>query len=274
MSRTVTKELPTLMTVSLPLPTRQTLALCALVEHTHGASNHLLGSLRSVGQLDPILVEQLSADQFVIREGNRRVAAARKLGWIEIQADVYPRMAEASWALVVAGAHNRSENPVEEARVYTQLATQLTLAGIHANTGVPVQKIRARLALMSLPADVLDAVGTKHLALGVAEAASRLKGVHLKTAITAIRAKIALDEAFTQADLKEITVARRQSFGRQLASLPTAPVTLIPEAELLALEVQALCERRGVQVQELLRELRLSTPLVTGDEVRRTPALH
>lgn len=274
MSRTVAQELPTLITVSLSLPTRRTLALSDLVEQTHGASNHVLGSLRSVGQLDPILVEQLSADQFIIRDGNRRVAAARKLGWTEVQADVYPRMAEASWALVVAGAHNRSENPVEEARVYTQLATQLTLAGIHANTGVPVQKIRARLALMSLPADVLDVVGTKHLALGVAEAASRLKGVHLKTAIAAIRAKVISDDAFTQADLKEITVARRQSFGRQLASLPTAPVTLIPEAEILALEVQALCERRGVQVQELLQELQTQLPVVNGVSVARSTLVH
>lgn len=262
------KVMPTLLTVDLPEPRRALIPLTALQENAHGASNHLLASLRSVGQLHPILVEQWAGDHLVIHAGNRRVAAARKLGWTEIQADVYCRteMTETAWALVLAGDHNRSVNPVDEARAFERLAKQLSLESLQANTGVPIQTIRARLALLSLPTDVLELIGSKALSLGVAERASRLKGVHLSTAVSVIRSKAAADESFTQLDLKAVTLARRQAFGQSLAHLQVSAPALLPEAELLALEIRELCARRHVPLSDVLVELQgqrhaVDTPL-------------
>lgn len=246
---------PPLLTVTVPVGQPETVPLAELAEDTRGASNHLLGSMRCAGQLEPIKLERLPDGSFRVRAGNRRTATARKLGWSEIRALMYEGLSEDEWALVLAGEHNRAPNPVEEARLYRRLSRTLTEAGIHANTGVPVQEIRARMVLLNLPDDVLGAVGTKGLALGVAEEAARLKGVHLDRAVRGIRAKLALDQAFTKKDLKEVTVARRQSLGGLLATLSVPAPTLIPQAEVLALEVRELCARRGVDVGDLAREL-------------------
>lgn len=245
-----------LLKVELPEGQRVTLALCDLQEQPKGASNHLLGSMRSTGQRDPILVEVSPDGGHFIRDGNRRVATARKLMWEEIEAEIFVGLNEFQWALLLAARHNRSPNPVEEARLFQVLGASLTTEGIAANTGFPVQVIRARLTLLNLPDDVLAMIGSKTLSLSVAERAARLQGLHLDKAVTAMRQAAANEQPFTATKLKEITVARANQLGKALlAAAPPVP-TLIPPAEVLALEVRDLAARRGVNLADLIQELR------------------
>ncbi|PIG98316.1 ParB/RepB/Spo0J family partition protein [Deinococcus sp. UR1] len=254
---------PPLLNVTVPTPFSTAVPLDDLTEDTHGASNHLKGALRCTGQLQPIVLESLPSGEYRIRDGNRRVAAARSLGWTHVQADVYTGLIEAQWALVVAGVHNRSANPVEEARLYGTLTQTLTEAGIAANTGVPVQVIRARLSLLNLPGDVLDLIGTRTLSLSVAERTAKLRGVHAERAVHEIRAAAQDGKAFTATHLKAVTVARANALGSRLMAAAPPPPTLLPPETILAEEVRALCERRGVSVQALTQALTGSVPPVT-----------
>ena len=244
-----------LLSFTVPAGQGRMIALTDLTENTHGATNYLKNTLRSTGQLDAILVEELPHGEYRIREGNRRVAAARSLNWTEIRAEVYQDLTEVQWALLVTGTHNRSENPVEEARQYRVLSRTLTPEGVAANTGHPLSRIRARLALFNLPDDVLEMIGTKTLSLGVAERASKLRGVFLDRAVQGIRVAAAKDGRYGSQELKEVTVARTGLLGSLLMAAAPPPMTLIPASEVLALEVRELCSRRGVDLETLLEEL-------------------
>lgn len=249
------KTTPPLLSITVPEGTEAFLSLDDLQENAHGASNHLKATLRATGQRDPILVQRCPDGTYRIRDGNRRVAAARSLLWTDIRALIYDDLGEDAWALIVAGVHNRSENPVEEARLYQRLLQTLTIEGIAANTGVLIQVIRARLSLLDLPDDILDLVGTRVLALSIAERAAKLKGPYLLEAIRQIRVQAQGDQAFTAKHLKDITVVRSTALGaRLLAAAPPLP-TLIPPADVLAMEVKELCERRKIPVADLLQVL-------------------
>lgn len=244
-----------LLTVSVPDAEEAFIPLEDLQENAQGASNKLQATMRAVGQRQPVVLEALPNGKYRVRDGNRRIAAARKLGWKDIHALVYPMMTDSQWALVIAGLHNRASNPVEEARLFRELKKTLTEEGISANTGHPVQVIRARLSLLSLPDDVLECVGSKTLALSIAERAAKLQGTFLTRAVAEIRKKAQVQEPFTASDLKEITVVRQGLLASKLMSAAPPAPALIPPAEVLAAEVRDLCERRGVDLQALLREL-------------------
>lgn len=237
-----------------PVPRREFIELNFLNEDSKGATNDLLESMRSVGQLHPVLLEQVGSE-YRVRAGNRRIETARKLGWEDIDAEIYQGLTETQWALILAGDHNRKRNPVDEARQFSLLATTMTIDEIHANTGVPVQTIRAALTLNNLPHDVLALIGSKHLALGVAEAAAKLKSTHFDAAVQAIREAAHRDRAFTAKHLKEITVARVSALGKSLRVPQAVQAPIFPPRTLLAAEVRELCQRRGVPLQELLTDL-------------------
>ena len=249
------KTTPPLLSIMVPEGTEAFLPLDELQENAHGASNHLKATLRATGQRDPILVQRLPDGTYRIRDGNRRVAAARSLLWTDIRALIYDDLGEDAWALIIAGVHNRSENPVEEARLYQRLLQTLTIEGIAANTGVLLQVIRARLSLLDLPDDILDLVGTRVLALSIAERAAKLKGPYLLEAIRQIRVQAQGDQAFTAKHLKDITVVRSTALGARLLAAAPPPPTLIPPADVLAMEVKELCERRKIPVADLLQVL-------------------
>lgn len=249
------KTTPPLLSITVPEGTEAFLSLDDLQENAHGASNHLKATLRATGQRDPILVQRCPDGTYRIRDGNRRVAAARSLLWTDIRALIYDDLGEDAWALIVAGVHNRSENPVEEARLYQRLLQTLTIEGIAANTGVLIQVIRARLSLLDLPDDILDLVGTRVLALSIAERAAKLKGPYLLEAIRQIRVQAQGDQAFTAKHLKDITVVRSTALGARLLAAAPPPPTLIPPADVLAMEVKELCERRNIPVADLLQVL-------------------
>ncbi|GGR13172.1 ParB/RepB/Spo0J family partition protein [Deinococcus ruber] len=257
-----------LLTVSLPVAETQMIALSELQENTRGATNFLKHALRCSGQLDAILIEVLPSGEYVIRDGNRRVETARALGWTEIRADLYSGLSEGDWALLLSSVHNRSENPVEEARNYRVLLRSLTPEGIAANTGHPLSRIKARLELLKLPDDVLELVGSDTLALSVAERASKLKGPFLGRAVNEIRIAAGNGKRYGAKDLKEVTVARSGALGALLMAAAPPPVSLIPPAEVLALEVRELCARRNVDIAELLTELGL-TPAGAGLPARQ-----
>ncbi len=245
-----------LLQVQVPQGEWRTIPLSELHEDTHGATNRLAKTVRCVGQLMMIVVEECPDGSYVVRDGKRRVQTARAENKEAIEALVYRGLSEPEWALILAGLHNRSPNPVDEGRWFKTLRSGLSVQGIHANTGVDPATIKARLALVEhLPDDVLALIGGRTLKLGTAEQVSRLRGVFLDRAIAAIRAAAQAGTSFDGRALKHIRVARANTLGATLAAAAPPPPTLLPAEEILALEVKQLAERRGVPVTDLIAAL-------------------
>lgn len=84
----------------------------------------LVASMKARGQLCPIIVRpDGSPSEWLVTVGSRRVAAARKLGWAEIEAVVLPETSDAD-ATVVSAAENivrKGMHPVDEWKATREL---------------------------------------------------------------------------------------------------------------------------------------------------------
>jgi ParB/RepB/Spo0J family partition protein len=130
----------------------------------------LADSMGAEGQHQPIGVREPGDDGlYEIIFGHRRFLAARSLRWPTIEAKVYPR--DANVLLIRASENLQREqlNPVEEAHV-----VELYLEAGHsrAETARLCRRsttwVDQRVALLALPADLLDAIREHGLALAVA----------------------------------------------------------------------------------------------------------
>jgi ParB/RepB/Spo0J family partition protein len=121
----------------------------------------LATAFKAVGQLQPIEVEGPEADgSYILVYGTRRKAAAKLLGWTEIEATVYPVSTPAQ-RMARNGIENlkrKNLTTFEEARVFSEMRkVGLKNEEIGANFGISMQKV-SNLAnrFEKLPQPILD----------------------------------------------------------------------------------------------------------------------
>lgn len=144
--------------------------------HDPAKLEELAGSLRELGQLQPILVHP-TLDGLAIVAGHRRYLAAKLLGWESIEAKVLAKPL-GTWELhaLAENVHREDLTPVEEARVLYRLIVD---EGRDVDAvALQFKKGRAwvdgRLELSQFPADLLQAVHHKTISLAVAQELSRV----------------------------------------------------------------------------------------------------
>lgn len=93
----------------------------------------LAETMAEVGLVQPIVVEQVSDENFILVDGERRLRAARQLGWNVIEAVVRPPSnhngAERLICAVVANEQRADMNPMERARAYQGMLKDLGNVG-------------------------------------------------------------------------------------------------------------------------------------------------
>jgi ParB/RepB/Spo0J family partition protein len=138
----------------------------------------LVGSMARDGQLTPIIVEfnmVAGTPPFTVVAGRRRVAAARHLGWEEIDAIIYERGDINPAQIGLIENAMRSSNPVSELRMIHDLEREgATDQEIAARTGMNPATIKKRKQLESLDTEAVVALGEGRLAIGVAEEMAKL----------------------------------------------------------------------------------------------------
>ena len=153
-------------------------------------------SMQSSGLLQPVTVRARGDGRFELIAGERRLRAARGLGWDTIPAIVREVSNEQMLSLALVENLQREDlNPIEEAQGYRQLVSEFGLA--HHQVAQAVGKDRSTvtnaLRLLTLPDEVQKLVRDGALTLGHA------------------RALLGVADALALSDLARRVVAQRMS---------------------------------------------------------------
>lgn len=136
----------------------------------------LAQSIAQHGLAQPITVRPVGR-HFEIVAGERRFRAVQMLGWPTIPAIVRDLTDEQAAAIMLVENTGRADlSPIEEAHAYARRSQQFGWSQAHIAdvAGVSLDRVRRRLALLSLFADAQMLVATGQLPLGHAEAVSVL----------------------------------------------------------------------------------------------------
>ena len=130
------------------------------ISRTRNTKN-LQASMKKAGLIHPIMVREEGNGEYTILSGERRVTAARALGWKEIEAQTFKT---AMQPLFVMAAANIEEplSPLEQARharlmrVYEQTSDHIIATAF----GISVSKVNDLFALLSASPEVQKLVDT------------------------------------------------------------------------------------------------------------------
>lgn len=131
----------------------------------------LADSMARVGQLQPLAVRP-DGDRYTIKAGHRRFLAAQLLGWREIRCEVHPPDAGTDTAVSLhENLFREPLTPLEEAALCQDLLDEehLDLAGIARRLRHKEEWVKQRLAIMTYPPDVLNAVHEDHIKIAAAQ---------------------------------------------------------------------------------------------------------
>ena len=135
----------------------------------------LVESVREFGVIEPIVLIEWDGQDY-LRDGVRRVKAARLVGLAQIEAKIYTLSPGFGPRFTLVLNNQRSHNPITEYEAIKDLLAQpgMTKERITQITGVPRATIDKRLYLGRLHPDLLRALADGTLKPGVAEACSKL----------------------------------------------------------------------------------------------------
>ncbi len=137
----------------------------------------LADSLEAHGLLNSVSLEGpyegLDRAYYITLDGERRIRAARRLGWETIEATVRPLADgdEKTRRLILAligNIHRAEMGPVDEARAFAKLRETMTLSEIAQTLGYSVSNISHKLRLIDegeLAEEVLDYINRKKIPL-------------------------------------------------------------------------------------------------------------
>lgn len=107
--------------------------------------------------------------------GDRRTAAARLLGWTEIDAKVFPVDTPILTMRAAENLQREQLSPIEEGLMVQELTTEgMALVEIARRFRRSIAWVEQRLALLDLPTELRDAVHRGELALNVATALAQV----------------------------------------------------------------------------------------------------
>jgi len=139
-------------------------------------SPSMVRSVQRLGVVKPVVVVEKPGGGYELRDGRRRVLAAREAGLAKVRAVVYTRDDVRPEVLTLTLNAQRSDNAVAELdALRALLKVGASEADIARDTGMPVGTIRRRLRLASIMSEPLwQAVKKGDVAVAVAEAVAKL----------------------------------------------------------------------------------------------------
>jgi ParB family chromosome partitioning protein len=188
-------------------------------------------SMRTSGLLQPITVRARD-DAFELIAGERRLRAAKRLGWTTVPALV--REVDNSQLLTLALVENLQRadlNPVEEAEGYRRLTSEFSLSQQQVADAVGKDRstVANMLRLLSLPDEVQRLLGTGELSVGHARALLALPQ-HVSVTETARRI---VQERLSVRDVERLAQEHKSSTPRprprQQTSTPSPEIRQITD---------------------------------------------
>jgi ParB family chromosome partitioning protein len=178
-------------------------------------------SLRSNGLLQPITVRRAGAEYELVA-GERRLRAARRLGWTTIQAVVREASDEQLLTLALIENLQREDlNPIDEAEGYQRLAREFALSQqqIAEAVGKDRSTVANMLRLLALPDDVQHYVRAGQLSVGHARA---LLGLPPEVSVSEVAREV-LGRQLTVRDVERLAQQARPGQAKTRGRTPEAP---------------------------------------------------
>lgn len=121
----------------------------------------LAGTMSEHGLINPISVSGPYQDgRYVLHDGERRVMAAKLLGWTEIEASVKPvdvADVELAFNALIANLQREDMGPIDEAKAYHRLREMgYSTISIAQSVGVSESNVSSRLRMLELHPDVQE----------------------------------------------------------------------------------------------------------------------
>ncbi|OIO37275.1 MAG: hypothetical protein AUJ72_04815 [Candidatus Omnitrophica bacterium CG1_02_46_14] len=135
--------------------------------------DELANSIKEKGVIQPILVRTIDADHYELIAGERRLRAAKKLGFTELPA-IIRRVADADLLelSIIENIQREELNVLEEAKAYQRLGQEFGLAQetIAERVGKDKSSISNLLRILKLPNVVHDYISKNMITFGHAKA--------------------------------------------------------------------------------------------------------
>jgi ParB-like chromosome segregation protein Spo0J len=182
-------------------------------------SDEFIESIRTQGQLVPVLLRRSDDGRFVIVDGRRRVRALRRLGVPAVAARVLPMAARGApeWAAAITANFQRSPNPIGEYEAVNSLiALGWDVARIAGDLRIPEYRVRERLALGNLTADARGLFTSRRMAVTTATRLARLTATQQAQAIDHFRQRAVGVPRLTMRDINAILPPRVDPRQRDL----------------------------------------------------------
>ncbi len=142
----------------------------------------LVESIREKGVVQPVIVRATDG-QFELIAGERRLRAAKELGWTKIPALIKNVSDEQALELaIVENIQRENLNPIEEAKAYLKLSDEfnLTQDDIAKKVGRNRVTVANAMRLLKLPAEIQDDVSKGKISAGHAKVILMLESAPLQ----------------------------------------------------------------------------------------------
>ncbi|MGB3094051.1 MAG: ParB/RepB/Spo0J family partition protein [Candidatus Zixiibacteriota bacterium] len=141
--------------------------------------SELAASIKEKGIIQPVVVRQVG-EEFELVAGERRLLAAKKLGWEEIPAVIAGKLSKEDMLelSLIENLQREDLNPIDTARGYKRLLEEclLTQAEVAQRIGKDRSSVANTLRILNLPAEVQELIGDGKLSEGHARAILSLSG--------------------------------------------------------------------------------------------------
>jgi ParB-like chromosome segregation protein Spo0J len=182
----------------------------------------MINTVKAYGVIEPIVIIEYKGKR-TVTDGRRRVMAANAAGQGSIPARVFFLNGASGSLITLILNENRSANPVAELNAILDLTHQgASEKVIQQATGIPIARIRKRLKLAGLNADLLDALKAGRISVNVAYACVGLPG-ETQEFLAGVLAE------FGKLTAEDVRMARRARSESAAAALPDELFEAPPE---------------------------------------------
>src|SRR5690625_1912835 len=188
----------------------------------------LAQTLKTHGMIQPIVVRQKKDDQYEVIAGERRLRAAKHLGWKTISAIIRNlNDTETASIALIENIQREELSVIEEARAYEQLLEMhsLTQEALAQRLGKSQSTIANRLRLLTLPDEVQQKLLEKQISERHARALMKLKDETLQVKflheiiekqLTVREAEAAIEKFLMKAKKKPKRKQKRQIVSKDI----------------------------------------------------------
>ena len=186
----------------------------------------LSASIKEKGMIQPVVVRQVG-EEFELVAGERRLMAAKRLGWEEIPAVIVGKLSKEDMLelSLIENLQREDLNPIDTAKGYKRLLEecQLTQAEVAQKIGKDRSSVANTMRILGLPEEVQKLIGEGKLSEGHARAILSLSGEKEQIALSRRVVKEGLSvrktEDLTQPGRRTLVIRKRAKLSPEFLEI-------------------------------------------------------